>query len=53
MPWWGWLVAAGVLWLLQLAIPDENRNLRMVLIIGMALSALIGIIRFMKEVWTA
>ncbi|MEO8190381.1 MAG: hypothetical protein ABI682_08560 [Acidobacteriota bacterium] len=51
-PWWGWLIAAGVLWLLQMIFDAyEQQFLRVLAIIGMCVSALIGIIRFVKWVW--
>jgi hypothetical protein len=52
LPWWGWLVAAVFLWLIAL-FTDEDKHffLRMLLVIGIILSALIGVIRFVKWVW--
>ncbi len=53
-PWWGWLIAAGFLWLLQMFLDTYERHfLRVLAIIGMFVSALIGIIRFVKWVWTS
>jgi len=64
LPWWGWLLLAVVLWLAQLlssaftySHPGMYKSsamgwtVRVILIIGMAISALIGIIRFAKWVW--
>jgi len=66
VPWWAWLVLAAVLWLLQLIISvssdksiPENKHpmffssIRVLLVVAMILCALVGIIRFVKAVWSA
>jgi hypothetical protein len=53
LPWWGWIAAAVVLWLAVIFTDaDRSRFLRPVLVAGMVISALIGIIRFVKWVWS-
>lgn len=52
LPWWGWLVTAAVLWLaVQFTDEDDSWLVRGALVVGMVLSALIGIIRFVKWIW--
>jgi hypothetical protein len=54
LPWWGWVLLSGVLWLAY-QFTDENSNwlIRTALVVGFFLSALIGIIRFVKWAWGA
>jgi hypothetical protein len=64
LSWWAWILLAAGLWFLQLlisALTDdsdrENKHttffwgIRAALIVGMVLSALVGVIRFVKWVW--
>jgi hypothetical protein len=52
LPWWAWIGLAVVLWLAVLFTDEDRyRSLRLVLISGMILSALLGIIRFAKWAW--
>jgi hypothetical protein len=52
LPWWGWMVAAVVLWLIGFFIDEKRGFSHVVLFVGMVLFALIGVIRFVKWVWT-
>jgi hypothetical protein len=64
IPWWVWIVLTPVLWILQLivsAYSDKsiraNKHttffwiVRIALIAGMALSFLMGIVRFVRWAW--
>jgi predicted transporter len=66
LSWWAWILVAAGLWFLQLVISGladetirENKHtnffgmIRAALIFGMVVSALIGVIRFVKRVWNA
>jgi hypothetical protein len=66
LSWWVWILLAAALWFLQLiisAVSDEtireNRHasffwtVRAALIAAMVVSALVGVIRFVKWVWNA
>jgi hypothetical protein len=66
LSWWVWILLAAALWLLQLiisAVSDEtireNKHksffgtVRTALIAAMVVSALVGVIRFVKWVWNA
>jgi hypothetical protein len=56
IPWWGWLLVAAVCWFIQKIMrirTDEEsigaRAIRIALLAGMMLSALIGVIRFFRQ----
>jgi hypothetical protein len=58
VPWWGWLLIAVACWFLQLMMSIRTDDggkgawlIRTAFIAGMVLSALIGLIRFVKWVW--
>jgi hypothetical protein len=58
IPWWVWLFIAAVCWFIQLMMSIRTDNgsvgawiIRIAFIVGMVLSALIGVIRFVKWVW--
>ena len=58
IPWWAWLLVAAICWFLQLMMSSWTDNgstkawiIRIAFIVGMVLSALIGVIRFVKWVW--
>ena len=58
IPWWAWLLIAALCWFLQLMMSIQTDSgslrawtIRIALIVGMALSALIAVIRFVKWVW--
>jgi hypothetical protein len=66
LSWWVWILLAVALWLLQLvtsAFSDEtireNKHtsffwtVRAALIFAMVVSALVGVIRFVKWVWNS
>jgi hypothetical protein len=66
LPWWGWILLAVALWFLQLILSASSDKtistnehtdffwfLRAALVVGMFLSVLIGILRFVKWVWYA
>ena len=66
LPWWGWILLAVAFWFLQLIVSasadksistNEHTEffwfVRAALIVGMLLSAMIGIIRFVKWVWNS
>ena len=58
VPWWGWILLAGVLWFVQLMMGTYTDSgsprawtVRIAFIVGMIVSGLIGVIRFVKWVW--
>jgi hypothetical protein len=58
IPWWGWILLAVVLWYVQLMMGIYTDSgsirawvIRIALIAGMVISALIGVIRFVKWIW--
>lgn len=56
LQWWGWLLIAGVLWLAQLMVTNNEDKLtpwviRASLIVAMFISFGISVIRFVKWVW--
>jgi hypothetical protein len=66
LSWWVWILLAAALWLLQLIISAfsdetirENKHtslfwtVRAAMIVAMVVSALVGVIRFVKWVWNA
>ena len=66
LSWWVWILLAAALWFLQLIISAfsdetirENKHtslfwtVRAALIFAMVVSALVGVIRFVKWVWNA
>jgi|HubBroStandDraft_6_1064221.scaffolds.fasta_scaffold05471_8 hypothetical protein len=65
-PWWGWILIAAGLWFVQMILsvfadsdPAENKHtvffycMRGLVIAAMALSTLIGVVRFVKWVWNS
>jgi tetrahydromethanopterin S-methyltransferase subunit D len=66
LSWWVWILLAVGLWFLQLIISAfsdetirENKHtsffwaVRAAMIVAMVVSALVGVIRFVKWVWNA
>jgi hypothetical protein len=66
LSWWVWILLAAALWLLQLIISAfsdetirENKHtsffwtVRAAMIVAMVVSALVGVIRFVKWVWNS
>jgi hypothetical protein len=66
LSWWVWILLTAALWFLQLIISvvsdetiRENKHtsffwtVRAALIAAMVVSALVGVIRFVKWVWNA
>jgi hypothetical protein len=66
LPWWAWILLAAFLWFLQLVVPSGSDKsitankyttfwwtVRALMIVGMFLSALIGIIQFAKWAWNS
>lgn len=58
IPWWGWLLIAGLSWFIQLMMSvwtDKGGAgawiIRVAFIAATVLSFLIGVIRFVKWVW--
>jgi hypothetical protein len=60
LPWWGWLALAVTFWFFQIgaSIYTDNGTLpawafRIALIVGMVLSAILAVVRFIKWAWQA
>jgi hypothetical protein len=66
LSWWAWILLAAVLWFLQLLISGltdetirQNKQtnvfwgIRATLLVGVVVSALVGVIRFVKWVWNS
>jgi hypothetical protein len=58
IPWWAWLLAAMVLYVFQLGASvrtDKGETwawvLRILMIVGMVISFLLAIVRFVKWAW--
>ncbi len=58
IPWWGWLLIASACWYFQLVMSIRTDGggkgawtIRILLIAGMALSFLIGVLRFVRWIW--